>query len=139
MSFEPRIIAFLCNWCSYGAADMAGTSRVQYPSNVRIIRFMCSGRIDPNFVVEAFLRGADGVMMTGCHIGDCHYIDGNYKTVHRYEFLSHYLDVLGIGSERLKLAWCSAAEGNKFASEVKEFTDLIRGLGPSPMRGDDDE
>lgn len=134
MTFEPKIIAFLCNWCSYGAADMAGTSRLQYPPNVRIIRFMCSGRIDPNFVIEAFLRGADGVMMTGCHIGDCHYIDGNYKTVHRYEFLKDYLDTIGIGSERLTLAWCSAAEGAKFAQTVADFTEQIRRLGPSPFK-----
>lgn len=134
MSYEPKIVAFLCNWCSYGAADMAGTSRLQYPPNVRIIRFMCSGRIDPNFVLEAFLRGADGVMMTGCHIGDCHYIDGNYKTVHRYEFLNHYLDIMGIGSQRLQLEWCSAAEGNKFAEKVTEFTERIRELGPSPFK-----
>jgi len=138
MSYEPKIVAFLCNWCSYGAADMAGTSRIQYPPNVRVIRFMCSGRIDPNFVLEAFLRGADGVMMTGCHIGDCHYIDGNYKTAHRYEFLKHYLDIMGIGSQRLQLEWCSAAEGNKFAEKVTEFTDRIRELGPSPFkRGDE--
>jgi len=138
VTFEPKIVAFLCNWCSYGAADMAGTSRLQYPPNIRVIRFMCSGRIDPNFVLEAFLRGADGVMMTGCHIGDCHYIDGNYKTVHRYEFLKNYLDIIGIGSDRLQLEWCSAAEGQKFADKVTEFTERIRSLGPSPFKAGDE-
>jgi len=138
MSFEPKIVAFLCNWCSYGAADMAGTSRLQYPPNIRVIRFMCSGRIDPNFVLEAFLRGADGVMMTGCHIGDCHYIDGNYKTVHRYEFLKNYLDIMGIGADRLQLEWCSAAEGQKFSEKVTEFTERIKELGPSPLKAGDE-
>lgn len=128
--FEPQILAFTCTWCSYAGADLAGVSRFQYPPNVRIIRFMCSARIDPLYVLEAFRNHADGVLMSGCHIGDCHYINANLQTERRYFALKEFLGELGIEPERLQLAWISAAEGEKWASAVKEIVETIRKLGP---------
>ena len=128
--FEPRIIGFLCNWCSYAGADLAGTSRTSYPSNIRIIRVPCSGRVDPLFIVKAFQMGADGVLIAGCHPGDCHYNEGNYHTRRRFALLHPFLDYLGVEKERLKLEWVSASEGKKFADLVTGFTDTIKKLGP---------
>ena len=132
--FDPKIVAFCCNWCSYAGADLAGVSRMQYPPNVRIIKTMCSGRIDPLFVLMTFLEGADAVLITGCHIGDCHYIDANYKTRNRFEFLREMMAELGIGRERLRLEWISATEGEKFADMIKETVEQIKKIGPSPLR-----
>ncbi|MDD2777366.1 MAG: hydrogenase iron-sulfur subunit [Methanocellales archaeon] len=131
--FDPKIVAFCCNWCSYAGADLAGVSRMQYPPNVRIIKVMCSGRIDPLFVLMSFLEGADAVLVTGCHIGDCHYIDANHKTKNRFEFLKEMIAELGIGEERLRLEWISATEGEKFADMVKETVEKIKKMGPSPL------
>jgi F420-non-reducing hydrogenase iron-sulfur subunit len=128
--FEPTILCFACNWCSYAGADLAGVSRIQYPPNINIIRVMCSGRIDPTFVVKAFQKGIDGVLICGCHIGDCHYIDGNHKTARRIPLLKKLLGQLGIEEERVRLEWVSASEGERFASIVKETTEQIRRLGP---------
>ncbi len=128
--FEPTIIGFTCNWCSYRAADSAGTARMKYAPNVRLIRLMCSGRLDPTFVIKAFAGGADGVMITGCHPGDCHYVDQNYKALRRYLLLKRVLQGMGIEPGRLKLLWASAAEGAKFASETTLFVEEIRKLGP---------
>jgi len=128
--FEPRIIAFLCNWCTYAGADLAGTSRLQYPPNTRTIRVMCSGAVDPSLVLEAFRDGADGVLIGGCHPGDCHYQNGNYKTRKRVALLRGLMKQLGIEEERLRLEWISAAEGAKFADTVREFTAQVRSLGP---------
>lgn len=133
-SYEPKILGFLCNWCSYAGADLAGTSRLQYPPNIRIIRVMCTGRIDPAFIVKAFAVGADGVMVSGCHPGDCHYVTGNYKAEKRINFLNSILGDLGIEKERLLLTWISASEGEKFAQTVRDFTEKIRKLGPSPIK-----
>jgi F420-non-reducing hydrogenase iron-sulfur subunit len=132
--FEPKIIGFLCNWCSYIGADLAGVSRMQYPPNVRVIRVMCSGRVDPSFVLKAFAKGADGVMVTGCHLGQCHYMTGNYSAEKRIKMLQTLLVDIGIEKERLMLKWLSAAEGEIFANTVKEFTETIRKLGPSPLK-----
>jgi F420-non-reducing hydrogenase iron-sulfur subunit len=128
--WEPRIIAFLCYWCSYTGADNAGTARLKYPPNADIIRVMCSGRIDPELVTTAFSQGADGVMVCGCHIGDCHYISGNHKTMARMPLLKHTLTELGIEPERFVHEWVSAAEGEKFARLVREVTENVRRLGP---------
>ena len=128
--FEPVIIGFTCNWCSYRAADMAGMSRMKYPANVRLIRVMCSGRLDPTFVLKAFASGADGVMVTGCHPGDCHYIEQNYKALRRFLLLQRTLEQMGIEPERLRLTWASAAEGAKFAGEVTSMVEAVRRLGP---------
>ncbi|UCH88595.1 MAG: hydrogenase iron-sulfur subunit [Thermoplasmata archaeon] len=134
--FEPQIIGFLCNWCSYAGADLAGVSRIQYPSNLKVIRVMCSGSVDPILIVESLIRGADGVLVAGCHPGDCHYIKGNYYTKNRIKILKEIIKKTGIETERIKLEWVSASEGSKFASVVKEFTDKIRELGPSMVAGD---
>ncbi len=128
--FEPKILAFCCNWCSYAGADLAGTSRIQYAPNVRVIRVMCSGRVDPTFILKAFEKGIDGVLVLGCHPGDCHYIAGNYKAARRMPLLRKMLEQLGIEPERLRLDWVSAAEGDKFASVINEMTDTIKKLGP---------
>lgn len=128
--FEPNIIGFLCNWCSYAGADLAGTSRMQYPPNVKIIRVMCSGRINPMFVVNALQQGADGVLIGGCHPGDCHYQHGNYFTRRRITILKKLLEFLGIEPERVRMTWVSAAEGRKFAEVVEEITEDIRKIGP---------
>ena len=132
--FEPLIIGFCCNWCSYAGADLAGTSRYEYPPNIRIIRVMCTQMIPPWLVVDALTKGADGVMITGCHPGDCHYIDGNLKAQRRVEALAVMLQDMGLEPERLKLEWVSAGEGEKFARVVREFTDNIRKLGPNQFK-----
>lgn len=129
-NFEPIIIGFTCNWCSYRAADLAGTARVKYAPNIRLIRLMCSGRLDPTFVLKAFAGGADGVMMTGCHPGECHYIEQNYKFMRRFYLLRRTLAAMGIEPERIKLVWASAAEGVHLAEEINSFTEVIRNLGP---------
>ena len=131
--FQPIIVAFLCNWCSYTGADLAGLSRFQYPPSVRVIRVMCSGRVDPVFVLKSFEEGADGVLVGGCHIGDCHYIRGNFQTQERMKNLIKVLGVIGIGSDRLRLEWVSAGEGQKFQQVVIDFTNKIKELGPSPF------
>lgn len=128
--FEPTIIGFTCNWCSYRAADMAGTARMKYSPNVRLIRLMCSGRLDPTFVFKAFASGADAVLMTGCHPGDCHYVEQNYKALRRYLLLKRVLAQMGIEPERIKLLWASAAEGAIFAAEINKYVEEIRALGP---------
>jgi len=133
MSFEPRIVGFLCNWCSYTGADLAGTSRLDYLPNCRVIRVMCSGRVDPTFIVKAFARGADGVLVSGCHPGDCHYLEGNYKTMRRIPLLRMMLEQFGIEKERLRLTFVSASEGELWAQVVDEFTETIRNLGPLKM------
>jgi F420-non-reducing hydrogenase iron-sulfur subunit len=134
--FEPKIIGFLCNWCSYAGADLAGVSRIQYPPNIRIIRVMCSGRIDPAFVLEAFKDGADGVLVAGCHLpSDCHYMSGNFKALRRINLLKKVLKDFGIEPERLRLEWISASEGDKFASVVKSMVDDVKKLGPNPLKG----
>ena len=130
VQFEPRIVGFLCNWCSYSGADLAGTSRIKYPPNIDIIRVMCSGRVDPQFVLKAFQQGADGVLICGCHPGDCHYTEGNYKTLRRIPLLQKLLAQMGIEPERLHLAWASAAEAAKFTQEVNQMTQKIKELGP---------
>lgn len=127
--FEPIIIGFTCNWCSYRAADMAGLARMKYPPNVRLIRLMCSGRLDPTFVLKAFADGADGVLISGCHPGDCHYVEQNFKTQNRFLLMRRLLTQVGIEPQRLKLMWASAAEGALFASEVTKMVDEVRALG----------
>ena len=134
MGFEPRIVGFLCNWCSYTGADLAGTSRIQYAPNVRIIRVMCSARIDPTFVLRALTDGADGVLICGCHPGDCHYSEGNYKMMRRYPLLKKLLADYGIEEERVRLEWVSASEGQRFADIVNDMTERVRALGPSPVK-----
>ena len=129
-SFEPTIIGFTCNWCSYRAADLAGTSRLKYPPNVRLIRLMCSGRLDPTFVFKALAIGADGVMITGCHPGECHYIDQNYKALRRFQLMRRTLAGFGLEPGRVRLVWASAAEGARFAAEVSYFVAEIKALGP---------
>lgn len=128
--FEPLIIGFTCNWCSYRAADLAGTSRLKYPPNIRLIRLMCSGRLDPTFVLKALASGADGVLITGCHPGECHYIEQNYKALRRYLLLRRTLTQMGIEPERVKLVWASAAEGARLAEEITKMVEEIRALGP---------
>ena len=128
--FEPRIVAFFCNWCTYTAADLAGVSRMKYAPNIRVIRVMCSGRLDPQFVLEAFARGADGVLIGGCHPGDCHYINGNYKCLRRYELLKRMVKDMGIEDDRFRLEWISASEGDKVKAVVNEMTEKVRDLGP---------
>ncbi len=134
MAFEPTIVSFLCNWCSYTGADLAGTSRIPYAPNLRTIRIMCSGRIEPTFVLKAFREGADGVLMCGCHPGDCHYHEGNYKCLRRYHLLQKYIQQMGIEEARLRLEWISASEGKQFAALANEFTETIRQLGPSKIK-----
>lgn len=129
-TFEPVIIGFTCNWCSYRAADLAGTARVKYPPNVRLIRLMCSGRLDPTFVLKALASGADGVLITGCHPGECHYIEQNYKALRRFLLLRRMLKQMGIEPERVQLVWASAAEGVKLAEEITRMVEEIRALGP---------
>ncbi len=129
--FEPIIVAFCCNWCSYAGADLAGVSRFQYPPNIRVIRVMCSGRVDPSFVLKSLNNGADGVIVTGCHIGDCHYISGNEYTKDRFERLfSIIISQLGVNEKRVRLEWISASEGKRFAEVITEFTNTIKKLGP---------
>jgi F420-non-reducing hydrogenase iron-sulfur subunit len=131
--YEPTIIAFCCNWCSYASADSAGTARIQYPSNVHIIRTMCTGMVHPNFVMDALTCGySDGVLVCGCHIGDCHYQDGNKKAEQRAEAIKLLLEDFGLEDERFRLEWVSASEGPKFAKIAQEMTETLKGLGPSP-------
>lgn len=129
-TFEPVLIGFTCNWCSYRAADLAGTARTKYPPNIRLIRLMCSGRLDPTFVLKAFADGADGVLISGCHPGECHYIEQNLKALRRFQLLQRTLVALGIEPQRLQLAWASAAEGTQLALKIVNFTEEIRELGP---------
>ena len=131
--FEPNILGFLCNWCSYAGADLAGTSRMKYPTNLKSIRVMCSGRVDPAFVLEALRKGIDGVLIAGCHPGDCHYQSGNYKTNRRVKLLKKLLEELGIDPKRVRFEYVSASEGQKFATVVTEFVAEIKKLGPNPL------
>jgi len=132
--FEPTIIAFLCNWCTFTAADLAGTSRLVYPANVKIIRMMCSGMVDPKYVLKAFLEGADGVLIGGCWPGDCHYINGNLKARRRIALVHEILGRFGVDRDRLWLRWVAASEGNMFAETVKDMTDKLKALGPSVIQ-----
>ncbi len=134
MNFRPTIVAFLCNWCAYTGAVLAGTSRMRYAPNIRIIRVMCSGRIDPTFILTAFQQGADGVLVCGCHPGDCHYQSGNYKCLRRFKLIEKYIAQMGIEPERLKLEWISASEGKQFAELVNEMTKSILNVGPSKVK-----
>ena len=128
--FEPRIVAFFCNWCTYTGADLAGTSRMTYAPNARIVRVMCSGRLDPQFVMSAFREGADGVLIGGCHPGDCHYQEGNYKALRRYTLLKRVLKSMGIDEKRVRLEWISASEGDRVQKVMNEMSDTLRKLGP---------
>lgn len=128
--FEPKIVGFLCRWCSYTGADLAGTSRMEYPANMVGIRVMCSGRVDPTFVVKALKEGADGVLIAGCHPGDCHYSEGNYKAMRRHPMLLNLLEQFGVEPQRVRLEWISASEGELFAEVVTDFTGQLRELGP---------
>jgi len=132
--FQPKIVAFFCNWCTYTAADLAGTARMRYAPNVRAIRLMCSGRVDPQFVFEALRQGADGVLIGGCHPGDCHYQEGNYKTLRRFVMLKKLLTELGVEGERVRLEWIAASEGDKVQRICNEMTAALRRLGPSTIR-----
>ena len=137
--FEPKIIAFCCNWCSYAGADLAGVSRLQMPTNFLVIRAMCSARVDPEFVLRAFAKGADGVLVLGCHPADCHYIGGNYRARRRIALLKMLLEQYGLDPGRLQLEWVSASEGLRFQSTIKEFTEKIRELGPNPLKEVEEE
>lgn len=128
--YDPKIVGMLCRWCTYQAADTAGTSRMKYPQNITLIRLQCSGRVDPTFVLKAFQNGADGVFIGGCHPGECHYEEGNYNTMGRIPILKRLLKQFGIEEERVRLRWISAAEPDKFVNEVSDFTEKIKGLGP---------
>ncbi len=129
-NYEPKIVAFFCNWCTYTAADLAGVSRLKYAPNVRVIRIMCSGRVDPQFILQAFASGADGVLIGGCHPGDCHYSEGNYKMLRRFRLLKRMLKSLGIADDRLRLEWISASEGEKVKSVINEMVEQLKALGP---------
>jgi F420-non-reducing hydrogenase iron-sulfur subunit len=129
-SFEPRIVAFFCNWCTYIAADLAGSSRMKIPPNVRVVRLMCSGRVDPQFVLDALVEGADGVLIGGCHPGDCHYQEGNYKTLRRFRLLKRMLRQMGIEEERVRLEWISASEAERFRVVMTDMVEKVRALGP---------
>ena len=131
--FEPRILVFACNWCSYAGADNAGVSRIQYSPNVRLLRVMCSGRVHPSFVLKAFAEGSDGVIVSGCHFGDCHYMFGNYKAEEQYKKLTEIVNLLGLEPDRIALEWISAAEGPRFAEVINNFVEKIRKIGPSPV------
>lgn len=132
--YEPKAIIFACNWCSYAGADLAGVSRMQYPTNVRIIRTMCSGRFDPEFVFRAFEKGIDGVMIMGCHPGDCHYVEGNMRAEEKVEMTSKLLDSAGMDTDRFRLEWVSASEGPKFSKVITEFVKKLKELGPNPLK-----
>ena len=132
--FEPNIIGFLCNWCSYAGADLAGTSRMKYPPNIKSIRVMCSGRVDPVFVLEALRKGADGVLIGGCHPGDCHYQSGNYKANRRIKLLKKFLGEMAVDPKRVRFEYVSASEGQKFAKVVTEFVDDLKKMGPNPLK-----
>ena len=130
-TWEPKILAFLCNWCSYAGADLAGTSRIQYPANIRVIRVPCSGRVNPLFILKALQSGVDGVLVSGCHPGDCHYLTGNYIGRRKSSTLKRFLEYLGLEEARVQFSWVSAAEGVKFSQVIQEVTDEIRKLGPA--------
>jgi len=130
VSWEPKIVGFLCNWCSYRGADLAGTSRIHFAPNVKVIRVPCSTRVEPAFVIKAFQSGADGVLILGCHPGDCHYVEGNYKTMRRIPLLKKMLTQFGVENERVRLDWVSASEGERYASIINEMTEKIKALGP---------
>jgi F420-non-reducing hydrogenase iron-sulfur subunit len=130
MSWEPKLVGFLCTWCSYTGADLAGTARMKYPPNLRVIRVMCSGRVDPNFILVALAQGADGVLVCGCHPGDCHYVEGNYKCLRRLPLTKRLAEGMGVDPRRVRLEWVSASEGVRFTQVVTEFTEQIRALGP---------
>ena len=132
-NFEPNILGFLCNWCSYAGADLAGTSRIKYPPNLKSIRVMCSGRVDPTFILDALKKGIDGVLVAGCHPGDCHYQSGNYKANRRMKLLKKLLSELGIEPQRVRFEYISASEGQKFAQVVSDFVNEIKELGPNPL------
>ena len=134
MEFKPNIVGFACQWCTYAGADLAGNLRCKYPSTIKLIRVPCSGRVKPEFVIEALARGADGVLVGGCHFGDCHYKSGNYKTEQRMRFLKKLLADLGFDSDRFRWEWISGAEGQKFADVVTEFTEELQKLGPNPLK-----
>ena len=134
--FEPKIVAFFCNWCTYLAADLAGTSRVKYAPNIRVVRTMCSGRVDPQFVLDAFARGADGVLIGGCHPGDCHYQEGNYKTLRRVRMLRRVLREMGIEDERFRLEWISASEAERLKQVVNDMVEKVRALGPLNLQSE---
>ena len=134
MNFEPKIVAFLCNWCTYAGADLAGTSRYQYPPNVRTVRVMCSSRINPMFIVNALLEGADGVLISGCHPGECHYVNGNYLARRKMILFRRFLEHLGIHPDRFRMSWVSASEGAKWAEVVKDVTEGVRVLGPNEIK-----
>jgi len=131
---EPRIVGFFCTWCTYLAADLAGTSRIKYAPNVRVVRVMCSGRIDPQFVLDAFANGADGVLIGGCHPGDCHYQEGNYNCLRRARLLKRVLEQLGIEEERFRVEWISAAEGDRVRQVIDDMVEKLRALGPLRMQ-----
>ncbi len=133
--FEPLIVGFLCNWCSYTGADLAGTARIKYPTSIKIIRVMCTGMVDPAYVLKAFKEGADGVLISGCHPGECHYVEGNVKTMRREPMMRMMLQQMGIEKERFKLTWASASEGEKFAQVVREMTETLKILGPLNLGG----
>ena len=135
-SFEPKILAFCCNWCAYSGADLAGTSRLQYPPNVKIVRVMCSGRVDPGHILRAFETGVDGILVAGCHPGECHYISGNERAEERVETAKNVAEIIGIGEDRIRLEWISASEGIRFAEVIKDFINEIRVKGPNPVGGD---
>ncbi len=132
--FEPKILGILCNWCTYAGADLAGVSRAQYPPNVRVVRIMCTGRVDPSFVLEAFSLGADAVLISGCHIGDCHYIAGNYKARRRVALTRKVLEEYGLDGRRLKMTFVSASEGALWAEVVRDMVNTVKKLGPSPIQ-----
>ncbi len=133
LEFEPLILAFCCNWCSYAGADLAGTARISYPPNIRIIRVMCSGMVHPALVMDALAKGIDGVLIAGCHPGDCHYIDGNLKTERRFEAMQVMMEDMGMETERLRLEWVSSGEGEKFARVVGDMTEQLKKIGPNPF------
>jgi F420-non-reducing hydrogenase iron-sulfur subunit len=129
-TWQPRIVAFFCNWCTYTAADLAGVSRLKYAPNVRVIRLMCSGRVDPQFTLDALARGADGVLIGGCHLGDCHYVEGNYKTMRRFQMLKRMLADMGIEDQRVRMEWISASEGERVKVVINEMVEQVKALGP---------
>jgi F420-non-reducing hydrogenase iron-sulfur subunit len=133
-NWSPRIVAFFCNWCTYTASDLAGVSRLRYAPSTRVIRVMCSGRIEPAFILDAFTKGADGVLIGGCHPGDCHYSEGNYKCLRRYHLLQKYVEQIGLEKDRLRLEWISASEGKRLQEVVNEMTETLRQLGPSKIK-----
>jgi F420-non-reducing hydrogenase iron-sulfur subunit len=132
--FEPKIVGFLCNWCSYAGADLAGTSRIEYPANIRIIRVPCSGRVNPLFILKCLMYGADGVLISGCHIGDCHYSEGNFYARRRFAVLKRFLEYIGIDSRRIQMSWVSASEGDKWSRLIKELVEEIKQAGPNQQR-----